>query len=222
VSAATELIAATRAELAPTAAAVRDHAYVKAILAGEIPRDRLSIFAGEQYQIIKNDMRSFAVLLSRQADADLRRFLLASVEYESAAFDALVPFAEAVGLDAAALEAYQPLAGAHAYTAFLALTAMYGSAAEMAAAFVIDLEGWGGNCRAMSAALKARYGLTPAQVRFFDHFGAEDTAFEGRSLAVVEAGLAGGVDPNAVRRTARLMLEYELLYWDTVYAASRA
>jgi hypothetical protein len=148
------------------------------------------------------------------------RYLLGSISYEAEALEAPSPFTQALGLSQDDLEAYEPLAGAHAYTAFLATTAAYGSAAEMAGAFVIDLEGWGSNCRAMSRIFKRRYGFSEGDVSFFDHFGAEDPDFEPRSLAIVEAGLAAGVEPRAIRRTARLMLEYELMYWDAIHEAS--
>ena len=219
-TAARELIDDIRADLKGLSERIRDHPYISRLHVGGIPRERLRLFAGEQYHIIKHDLRSFALLLSRQEDHDVRSFLLGSLAYEAAAYEALFDFAQALGMARADLDEYEPLAGAHAYTAFLALTALYGSAAEMAGAFIIDLEGWAGNCRAMSRILKDRYGLTPSQVRFFDHFAAEDQTFESRSLAIVDAGLASGVSPLAIRRAARLMLEYELLYWDTLLQAS--
>lgn len=215
-----ELVASLRSELAPLSARIRGHPYIAALEARSIRRERLALFAGEQFHIIRNDLRSFARLLSGQLDFAVQRFLLASVEYEAAAFDALFAFASALGLSEPDLQAYEPTAGAHSYTAFLGLTAANGTAAEMAGAFVIDLEGWGGNCRAMSRILKERYGFGESQVRFFDHFGAEDPEFEPRSLAVVDAGLQSGVEPRAIRRCARLMLEYEVMYWDSVHEAS--
>ena len=217
---ASELIDTIREDLAGLSQRIRNHPYVRALATGRIPREKLRLFAGEQYHIIKNDVRSFSLLLSRQEDHEVRRFFLDSVPYEAAALDALLDFAAALGMSAADLEAYEPLPGAHAYTAFLALTAVHGSAAEMAGAFVIDMDGWGGNCREMSRILRESYGFGQADVRFFDHFATEDPTFEPRSLAVVEAGLRAGVSPAAVRRTSRLMLSYELLYWDTLCEAS--
>jgi thiaminase len=221
---AADLIATIRYEVEPLSSAVRNHRYIRALTEGKVPREALRIFAGEQYHIIKNDMRSFAVLLSRQEDAEVRRFLLGSVEYEAGAFDALFPFARALGMSDGDLEAYEPLPGAHAYTAFLALTAAYGSAADMAGAFVVDLEGWGGNCRDLSRLLREKHGLTGDQVAFFDHFGADDPAFESRSLALIDLVLDSAGDRGAlersIKRTARLMMSYELMYWDTLYEAS--
>ena len=217
---ASELVTSLRRDLAPVAERIRNHPYILSLDRGDVPRDKLAIVAGEQYFTIKNDLRSFAVLLSRQQDVRLMRFVTASVNYEAAALDALFDFATALGLSEDDLQAYQPLAGAHAYTSFLGLTAFYGSVAEMAAAYVVDLDGWGGNCGAMSRILKQRYGFDEAQVRFFDHFAAEDPEFEPRSFEVIDTGLAQGVEPRDIARTARLMLEYELMYWDALHAAS--
>jgi pyrroloquinoline quinone (PQQ) biosynthesis protein C len=220
------LIAQIRSELAGLSERVRRHDYIKALEDGRIGRDTLRIFAGEQYHIIKNDVRSFAILLSRQEDPEVRSFLVGSVEFEAAAFDALLPFAGALGMTVDALEAYEPLPGAHAYTAFLAETAMYGSAAEMAGAFIVDLEGWGGNCREMSRILKVRHGLTPAEAAFFDHFAADDPTYESRSLDLIDRVLVTSAAPHAsaraVRRAARLMMSYEVMYWDTLLEASLA
>ena len=217
---ATELISSLRDELTPVSERIRHHPYVTALEEGTIPTERLSLFAGEQYHTIKNDLRSFALLLSRQQDTRLMRFLVGSVVYEAAALEALYDFAAALGMTQESMEAYQPLAGAHAYTTFLGITAAYGTVGEMAAAYVIDLEGWGGNCRKISKALRNRYGFSEADVSFFDHFAAEDPDFERRSLEMIDIGLDAGLEPLAVRRTSRLMLEYELMYWDALLEAS--
>jgi pyrroloquinoline quinone (PQQ) biosynthesis protein C len=220
--AAPELVGSLRDEFAHLSERIRHHPYIAALETEAIPRERLGLFAGEQYHTIKNDLRSFALILSRQQDTRLMRFLVGSVSYEATALDALLDFAGALGMTEDVLKAYEPLAGAQAYTAFLGITAAYGTAAEMAAAYVIDLEGWGGNCGAISRALRNRYGFKDSDVRFFDHFAAEDPEFERRSLEVIDIGLAAGVDETAIGRTARLMLEYELMYWDALLEASNA
>jgi thiaminase len=221
---ATSLMAEIRRDLEPLSSRVRSHPYITALSDGSIARDKLRIFAGEQYHIIKHDIRSFALLLSREEDSDIRTFLTGSVEFEMAAFDHVFPFAGALGMTQADLEAHQPLPGAHAYTAFLALTAMYGSAADMAGAFIVDLEGWGGNCAEMSRILKDRYGFNAPEVAFFDHFAADDPTFESRSLDVIDRVLAASPDRAAaernIRRTARLMINYEVMYWDALLEAS--
>jgi len=124
--------------------------------------------------------------------------------------------------DARRLQAYEPAPGAHAYTAFMAWLALYGSEAEVAAGFLVNFAAWGANCGRMSRALRDRYGLTEKSTAFFDLFAAPPAEFEGQAMAVVAGGLARGVDPRLIKRAARLLQGYEKLYWDTLHALSGA
>jgi hypothetical protein len=104
----------------------------------------------------------------------------------------------------------------------MAWLALYGSAAEVAAAYLVNFPAWGQNCGRLSRALRERYGLRETEVAFFDLFASPVAGFEENALAVIEHGLTRAVDPRRVRRAARLLQSYELLYWDTLYAASVA
>jgi hypothetical protein len=74
----------------------------------------------------------------------------------------------------------------------------------------------------MSRALRDGYGLAAADVAFFDLFAVTPPGFEARGIAVVEEGLAQGVDPVRIHRAARMLQGYELLYWDTILQAAEA
>ncbi|GAG27764.1 unnamed protein product, partial [marine sediment metagenome] len=113
-----------------------------------------------------------------------------------------------------------PMPGCQAYPAYVAWLALYGSDADFAAAFVVNLAAWGAACGRMSAALKAKYGLSAEAVAFFDAFAEPAPEFEADSLRVIQDGLDRGVDPAAVARAARLIQAYELMYWDTMYEVS--
>src|SRR5262245_47057904 len=52
-------------ELGPTEQEIRHHPYVTALEAGRVRREELPRFAGEQYHIIRSDLRSVAQLLNR-------------------------------------------------------------------------------------------------------------------------------------------------------------
>src|SRR5215472_16259251 len=58
--------------------------------------------------------------------------------------------------------------------------------------------------------------MSSEQVRFFDLFAEPAPGFEERAPAVIAAGLERGVPPRLVRRAARLLQGYEMLYWDTL------
>lgn len=200
------------AELTPVRDQLLAHPYVAAVEEGIVELHQLRPFAGEQHAIISSDLRSVAHLVSRFGDG----FFLGVLDGERAALEALAAFAAAVGMDGAALAGYEPAPGAHAYTAYMAWLAAYASAAEVAAAYLVNFPAWGESCGRLSRALTSRYGLTSDQVRFFDLFAEPAEGFAEQALAAIAEGLERGVPERSVRRAARLLQGYELLYWDTL------
>jgi pyrroloquinoline quinone (PQQ) biosynthesis protein C len=214
------LIAEIRGDLRPIEERLLQHDYLRALEEGRVSRESLRVFAGEQYAVIGSDLRSVAHLVSRFGDSPSRDFFLAVLAGERAAWDNLLAFAGALGMEEAELRAYEPLPGAHAYTCYMAWLALYGSAAEVAAAYLVNFPAWGRNCGRMSRTLRERYGLSDSEVRFFDDFAAPPAEFEPAALAVIQEGLDRGVDPRLIRRAARLLQGFEALYWDTLEQAS--
>jgi thiaminase len=199
------LLAVVRAELGPVERRLAEHRYLAELEAGRVPVESLRAFAGEQLAIITSDRRSFEHLAQRfpQAPAgDLFRKMAAG---EAEALQLLEPFAAAVGL----ADDYEPLPGCQAYPAYVAWLALNGSPADVALAFLANLESWGRNCARMRDALRPRYGTDA--VAFFDFFAAPPAGFEQRALALIVTG-----DQASARRAARLLQAYELLYWDTL------
>lgn len=216
-----ELIAEIQKEIQPLDEKILRHPYLDALEAGQIPREKLRIFAGQQYHIIRSDLSSVAFLLARHGHLPSRTFLFNILQGEMSAFEALLKFAEALGMNEDALQAFDPLPGGHAYTAFVAWLSLYGSDAELAAAFLVNFAAWGANCGRMSKALKERYGFTEEQVAFFDLF-ANVPPFEDAALEVIQSGLNRGVKPTCIRRAAKLLQAYELMYWDAMHEAAMA
>lgn len=196
------------------------HPYIELLEQGRIQQEKLHLFAGEQYTIIGSDLRSVAHLISRFGESPSRDFFLGIFEGEKAAFDALLVFASALGINEDDLRRYEPLPGAHAYTAYMAWLALYGSVAQVAAGYLINFPAWGFNCGRLSRALKERFHMREEEVSFFNLFAATSPTFEANSLAVVQHGLDRGEDPGSVHRAVRLLQAYELMYWDTLYSAS--
>jgi hypothetical protein len=216
-----ELIQEITRELSPVEGELRSHPYLADVEAGRVRREDLRVFAGEQFHIIRSDLRSVALLVSRFGAVPSGAFFQGVLAGEAAALAALRPFASAVGLDAGLLEAYEPVPGAHAYTAYMAWLGLYGSDAEVAAGYLVNFTAWGESCGRMGRALRDRYGLGPAEVAFFDLFARPPAGFASEATAVVAAGLARGIEPRHIKRAARLLQGYEKLYWDTVHALSR-
>ena len=215
-----ELIVETRAQLKAVQDKLFAHPYLSAVEEGRIAKENLRLFAGEQYYIINSDLRSVALLISRQSHGANREFFLGALQGEAAARDALLAFAKALEMGEDGLRAYEPTPGCQAYPAYVAWLAVYGSAADFAAAFLVNLAAWGSSCARMSAAFKGKYGLSSEAVAFFNLFAASAPEFEADSLRLIQAGLDSDVDPRSVARAARLIQAYELMYWDTLYEAS--
>ena len=196
------------------------HPYVQALEEGKIGRENLGLFAGEQYNTIASDLKSVAYLVSRFGSAPSRDFFLGILQGERAAWDALLTFAHALGLSATQLREHEPLPGSHAYTCYMAWLALYGSDAEIAAAYLINFPAWGQNCGRLSRILKERFGLGEKEVAFFDLFASPPATFEANALSVIQQGLDRGTEPRLIKRAARLLQAYELMYWDTLYRTS--
>ncbi|MGH4018791.1 MAG: transcriptional regulator [Pseudonocardiaceae bacterium] len=195
---------------------IRGHQWLADLEAGRIPRAAIRSFAGEQFHVIPSDLSSFEMLAGRFADDPARGYLEDMAAGERAALHALEGFGAAVGLDVEARRGYEPIPGCQAYPSFVARLARDGTPAEVAGAFLVNLEAWGGNCARMHAALPAAYGLAEEDCAFFALFAAPATELERASLEVIDAGLTRGVDPSAIARAARLLQAYELLYWDSL------
>ena len=217
-----EVIEEGRQKIASLEMRIREHPYIQALENRRVPRDKLAIFAGQQRHIIESDLRSVGLIVARAGSQETRDFFLGMLQGERAALEALGAFGRAVGLPDDRARAAEPLPGAFAYSAYVAWLALYGSMAEFAGAFLVNLEAWGANCGRMSRALRDLYGLTGADVAFFDLFALTPPGFEERGIAVVEEGLAQGVDPGRIHRAARMLQGYELLYWDTILQTMEA
>jgi hypothetical protein len=213
------LLEEIRQDLQPITEQLLRHPYVQALEEGKIGREKLRIFAGEQYNIIASDLKSAAYVVSRYGSGPSGDFFLGILQGERTAWDALLTFARALGLSEAQLREHEPLPGAHAYTCYMAWLALYASDAEIAAAYLVNFPAWGQNCGRLSGILKARFGLGEKEVAFFDLFASPPVTFEANALSVIQQGVDRGVDPRQLGRAARLLQAYELMYWDTLFEA---
>src|SRR3989442_85136 len=148
------------------------HPYILALENKEINKDKLELFVFEQYHIIKNDRRNFALMVSKASSNTAAKLFLDCLSAEGEALDNLVILTKELGVSINGIESYEPLAGCNAYTNYLTRLAVYGSDAEILTAILIDLPVWGANCGRMSSALKKNYGYTESSCAFLDKFAA--------------------------------------------------
>ncbi|MEE9172163.1 MAG: hypothetical protein V3W05_08100 [candidate division NC10 bacterium] len=216
---AAHLVEETRKTLQAVETRIRRHPYLDALEAGQVSEDDLRRFAGQQHHIITSDLRAMALVIAKADTAETREFFWGGIQAERMALEALQAFATALAMPVTELKAAEPIPGTFAYSAFVAWLALFGSCAEFAAAFLVNLEAWGGNCARMRQALKGQYQMQDENVVFFELFSSTPPDFQDRALGVIQEGLERGVEPQQIRRAARLLQGYELLYWDTLYQA---
>jgi TENA/THI-4/PQQC family protein len=207
-----ELVTSLRTELSPVRERVREHSYLQAVDERRVDLGQLWSFVGEQFSIISSDLRSMARLVSRHGGD----FFLDLLAGERAALVTLPQLAMALGRSAGDLLEYEPLSGGQAYASYMAWLAAYASDAEVAVALAVNYRGWSESYARMGRTLRTNYALSGEQAAFFDLFAEPHPEFEGRALEVVDAGLQRGVPERLLRRSPRLLLSYELLFWDAL------
>ena len=214
-----ELVEKIRMDLRPVDKKILGHPYIMALSEGKLPLDSLRIFAGQQYHIITSDLRSIAGLLSRHGQLPSRPWLLAVLQGEAAALDALFTLAKKLSMNESDLKTFEPISAAYAYCTYVAWLGIYGSDGELAGAFLVNFAAWGANCGKMSKALQDHYGLTKGEVAFFELFSQMPPS-EKQILEVIQGALDRGVEPAFIHRAARMLQAYELMFWDAMAEAT--
>jgi len=216
---AVQLVRQIRSDLKPLETKVSRHPYLRALKDGHVQLDSLRVFAGQQHHIISSDLRSIALILSRQGMLPSFRFLMNVLQGEAEALDRLHAFAGALGLKSPDLELFEPLPEAHAYCTFVAWLALYGSDAELVGAFLVNFPTWGTNCGRMRKALQENCSIAPSSLAFFDLF-ANMPSFEPEALGIIQNGLDRGVAARLIHRATRMLQSYELMFWDAMADAA--
>src|SRR5512143_2754451 len=120
-----DLMSQLRQELAEVESRLFSHPWVAAVEAGQRSRADLRLFATQQQRIIASDLKSVALLVHRYGDGRSGRFFSESLKTETAALEALNSFVRALSGEAEAQTDADLLAGAQAYTHFVAWLALY-------------------------------------------------------------------------------------------------
>jgi thiaminase len=204
------------ANFSKTIDAIINHPYILALEKKEISKEKLAIFVCEQYHIVANDKRNFALMISTASDDRSSKLFTACLHTELNALENLTLMAEELNIDdKRKIDEYGPLAGCQSYTNYLTKLAVYGSDAEILTAILVDFPVWGANCHKMSSALKKNYGFTNTSCAFLDNFAAPlPREFVEKSNDIVRSTLT--TKEKEMRMAARLILEYELSFWDTI------
>lgn len=212
---AAKLVQDIRRDLAPIETQIRNHPYITALENGQVPVSNLKAFAGEQYHIIKSDLRSAAQLVARYGGTPSGDFFQGILEGEILARGFLLQFAAALGMSEADLQAYEPRPLAQTYPSYVTWLSVHATDAQVATSYVVNFAVFGENLGRMGVALRTRYGLSSADTAYFDFFSVLPPDFEPTALGIIQAGL-GCTDEREIRRSARLLQAYELDFWNAV------
>jgi thiaminase len=211
----------TQRRLANTIDTILNHSYLDALDNNKITKQKLEVFVCEQYHIISNDKRNFALMISKTSDETAAKLFTTCLNTEFDALENLTLMAEELGIDKTKIHDYEPLAGCQSYTNYLTKLAVYGLDAEILAAMMIDFPVWGANCGKMSNILKKNYGFSIKSCLFLDEFAfpiQQQEAFVNECGKFIDSALPK-YEKN-MYTAARLLLDYELYFWDTIYEHS--
>mmetsp|Transcript_11683 Transcript_11683/g.16902 ORF Transcript_11683/g.16902 Transcript_11683/m.16902 type:complete len:265 (+) Transcript_11683:99-893(+) len=223
------------------------HPYIAAAESGSLTLAQRRAFAIEQFYIQRSDATSFAKLAghvdwvaptslavakvpeavvrpgasSSSSIPDLFQFLLGGEIY---AAPLLLKHAQSIGLDEATLKSSENSIRAisQAYPSYWARLALGEQRAAGAAACAVNFPAWGRMCANMSAALASEnhgYGYKGSGdegLAFINFFATPIENLDEMAANIIEAE---GVSYEDLVGPVRLLQEYELLFWDAVFAA---
>jgi pyrroloquinoline-quinone synthase len=186
---------------------------------GTLPRETLRVFALQDWWLVREAYRLDALAVAGMPDLDLQDLLLAKVVPKIGGYRLLLRFGEALGLSRADFDAVEPLAGCMALTNFFYWMLAYGSVPEKIAAVGASEDVFIKICARVGPALMRNYAMSAQQVAFFtahEEIGEQVTPID----ALVLARYQTLEDRRRITRAVRLSHEFELLFYETVMAAT--
>jgi thiaminase len=213
------LLEQIRLEVEPLTRKITAHPYLEALEQHRVPEDALRPLATQQYLIVTNGIRNMALTVSRFGHLPSRKVLNDFLQAEFAVHAAVQQFDQAIGLGDQDLQQARPLPGALMFSYYETFVCLYASDADLITAFFFDAQVWIRNARRVSQALQTRYHLSPEAVTFFEMY-ANYQASEETVVPCLDAALERGVPADQIRESTRLLLAYELSFWDAMAEAA--
>ena len=206
-------------DLEPLRQRLLSHPLWTGIEEGTVQLETLRVFALQDWWLVREAYRLDALAVAGMPELDLQDLLLAKLVPKIGGYQLLLRFGEALGLARADFDAVQPLAGCMALTNFFYWMLAYGSAPEKIAAVSASEDIFIQICARIGPALMRMYGMSAEQVAFFtvhEEIGQKVTPIDALLLARYDTP----EDRRRITRAVRLSHEFELLFYDTVMAAT--
>lgn len=202
-------------DLGPLRRRLLEHPLWKGIEEGTLERERLALFALQDWWLVRDAYKLDALAIAGVDDLEVQDLLISKLVPKVGGYKLLLRFGEAVGLSRSDFEQVEPLAGCMALTNFFCWMLAYGSLPEKLAAVSASEDIFIQICARVGPALQSNYGLSTEQVEFFT---AHDTI--GEHVRPVDVDLlaryTGPSERRLITRAVRLSHEFELLFYDTV------
>ena len=206
-------------DLEPLRQRLLSHPLWTGIEEGTVQLETLRVFALQDWWLVREAYRLDALAVAGMPELDLQDLLLAKLVPKIGGYQLLLRFGEALGLARADFDAVQPLAGCMALTNFFYWMLAYGSAPEKIAAVSASEDIFIQICARIGPALMHMYGMSAEQVAFFtvhEEIGQKVTPIDALLLARYDTP----EDRQRITRAVRLSHEFELMFYDTVMAAT--
>ena len=206
-------------DLEPLRHKLRFHRLWQRIEDGTLGRERLQLFALQDWWLVREAYRLDGLAISQATDLATQELLIAKLIPKVGGHAHLLKFGEGVGLTEADFEEIEPLAGCMALTNFFYWMIAYGRPGEKLAAVSASEDIFVEICRRVGPALRRHYGLTAEQVAFFTVHDAIGQAIEPVDRTLL-ARYDSKADRRLITRAVRLSHEFELMFYDTIMEAA--
>ncbi|MEO8953111.1 MAG: iron-containing redox enzyme family protein [Ktedonobacteraceae bacterium] len=206
-------------DMQPLRQALLYHPLWTGIEDGSLPRERLCLFALQDWWLVREAYRLDALAVAAVSDLDVQELLLAKLLPKVGGYKLLLRFGAAFGLSRADFDSVEPLAGCMALTNFFYWMLAYGSPGEKLASVSASEDIFIQICARVGPALQQKYGLSVEQVAFFtahDELGTHVTPVDEVLLTRYDTP----VERERITRAVRLSHEFELMFYNTILAAS--
>ncbi|GAC1344582.1 MAG: hypothetical protein NVSMB27_05750 [Ktedonobacteraceae bacterium] len=186
---------------------------------GTLKRERLQLFALQDWWLVREAYRLDALAVAAAPDLEMQELLIAKLLPKVGGYKLLLRFGDAIGLSRTDFDSVEPLAGCMALTNFFYWMLAYGSPAEKLAAVSASEDIFIQICARIGPALVSNYALSADQVAFFtahDEIGTHVTPID----TILLARYGTLAERQLITRAVRLSHEFELMFYDTIMAAT--
>lgn len=188
---------------------------------GSLPRQRLALFALQDWWLIQQAYRLDALAIAGAQDLETQELLIKKLTPKVGGLQSLITFGKGVGLHDTDFQDVEPLAGCMALTTYFYWMLSYGSQGERLAAVSASEDIFIQICLRIYPALMRHYHLSAEQVQFFSLH----QEIEAHVTPIDQLLFQRHKDADEryrITRAIRLSHEFELQFYDTILSTQLA